>query len=195
VVACLSGASVASPASASAAGQDAGTISIVETPAAVAGACLPALFALTNTAVEEPSGFRLRISASAPLCDPIEVTAAIYAMPTDGTQWPQTLVNTRRFTLSGAGVTEVVFTRPCVPAQFDVVTGPTPPEIAPWAEWHGPMLFPFDTGTALQSPGCGGPAPVVPEAPLTLLLPLSAVVLVSGVAAVAGRRRRGVVAG
>jgi hypothetical protein len=41
--------------------------------------------------------------------------------------------------------------------QFDVVTGDTPGTIAPWAAWHGPLLFPLDTRTAFQDRGtsCG----------------------------------------
>ena len=60
------------------------------------------------------------------------------------------LVDSKRFTLQAAGVTEIRFTKGCAPQQFDVLTGATPQVIAPNGEFHGPLLFPFDTNTALQ---------------------------------------------
>jgi len=195
VLACLGAGAVATPAGAE---DRAATsaIEIVETPGEPGRGCLPALFALRQTSSEDEQTFRLRISVTAPLCEPLAATAAVYAMPLDGSQWPQRRLETRDFTLSGNGVTEVVFTKPCSPAQLDVVTGPTPLEIAPWGEWHGPLLFPFDTSTARQSAGCGGPAPVVPETPLALLLPVSGAAVVGVVmAAMSVRRNRAVAAG
>jgi hypothetical protein len=147
------------------------------------------VFALRSSSDADATTFRLRITVTAPLCAPVTATAAVYGMPEDGRAWPQHLLETVDFVLHEPGVTEVRFTRDCAPTQFDVLTGATPPVIAPWAEWHGPLLFPFDTSTALQSFGCG-PTPVVPEVPVALLLPLSAAGVVGTGAFVLGRRRR-----
>jgi hypothetical protein len=108
-----------------------------------------------------PSSFVLRILVLQPRCTPLQATAAVYGMPADGSVWPQDLVDTAPVTLSGAGVTEVTFERTCSPAQFDVVTGTTPDRIAPWAAWHGPLLFPLDTRSAFQDRGttCAEPPP------------------------------------
>ena len=92
---------------------------------------------------------------TAPLCSRINVIAAIYQMPGNGVAWPQTLLETAPFTLREPGVTEVIFAKTCTPAQFDVITGATPPVISPLGPWHGPLLFPFDTSTSLQWFGCG----------------------------------------
>lgn len=166
----------------------AGNISVTHLPSDASGICLPPLFALRSSTIVGATSFTLRITVAAPLCAPLDVTAAIYAMPGDGVAWPQDLRETLGFVLSEPGITDVTFTNDCSPLQFDVLTGPTPQVIAPWGEWHGPMLFPFDTSTALQSFGCG-PTPVVPESPSALLLPLSAAAVV-GVGAVVVARRR-----
>lgn len=168
-----------------------GNISVTHVPSGASGICLPPLFALRSSTSVGATSFTLRITVAAPLCAPLDVTAAIYTMPGNGVAWPQRLRETLAFVLSEPGVTEVTFVNDCSPVQYDVLTGPTPQEIAPWGEWHGPMLFPFDTSTALQSFGCG-PAPVVPESPSVLLLPLSAAAVVGAGAVVVARRRRSV---
>lgn len=166
-------------------------IQIVQTPAPgpAPGFCLPQFLAMRYTTSSDATTFRLRVTVIAPLCAPITAVAAIYAMPGSGVSWPQTLLETKPAELSGPGVTEIVFTRGCRPVQFDVVTGATPQEIAPWGAHHGPLLFPFDTDTTRQYAECG-PAPVVPEAPVALLLPLSAVALAGGVVGLMVIRRR-----
>lgn len=125
-------------------------IAVVQTPSGSDEACQPALTALSNTVHNNPESFVLTVTASAPLCDPIDATAVIYAMPGNGVAWPQELVETADFTISEAGVTEITFTKTCDPVQFDVVTGPTPEVISPLGDKHGPLLFPLDTGTSLQ---------------------------------------------
>jgi len=158
-------------------------------PTGPSGFCLPAWLALRSEPTLRSTSFTLRVTALAPLCEPVQATAAVYAMPGDGVAWPQTLVETAPVALSGPGVTDVVFRVDCAAAQqFDVIVGATPAEIAPWGPWHGPLLFPFDTSTAHQSHGCG-PDPVIPEAPLAVVLPVSAA-LVGGVVALDVLRRR-----
>ena len=125
-------------------------VSVTQTPYAQQGKCAPALTALSNTIDGDAQNFIVRVTASAPLCDPINAVAAVYAMPGNGIAWPQVLVDSKRFTLQAAGVTEIRFTKGCAPQQFDVLTGATPQVIAPNGEFHGPLLFPFDTNTALQ---------------------------------------------
>jgi hypothetical protein len=86
-------------------------------------------------------------------------------MPDGFAAWPQTLAERRELLIDAAGVTEVRFAKGCVPLQFDVVTGATPATIAPWAQWHGPLLFPGDVRTALQhrpSANCGAPPTTTP---------------------------------
>jgi hypothetical protein len=147
-----------------AAGADTGErISVLTRELQTDAACLPRALALSYTVADTDTSFVLRITASAPLCDPVDATAAIYAMPGNGVAWPQTLTETRTFRIASAGTYSVRFTKTCLPEQFDVVVGATPNTIAPWAQVHGPLLFPFDTNTATQHWGW----PCQPVAPQT----------------------------
>lgn len=126
-------------------------ISVVQADAATQGPCLPRWAALSYTVADTATAFTLTVTASAPLCDPVwDVSAVIYEMPGDNVAWPQELRERTTFVIEKAGTTTITFTKTCVPVQFDVVTGATPQTIAPWGEWHGPLLFPLDTNTALQ---------------------------------------------
>lgn len=126
-------------------------ISIVQTDTPTQGPCLPRWLALSYTVADTATSFTLNVTASAPLCDPVwDASAVIYAMPGDSIAWPQELRERVAFTISKAGTTAITFTKTCLPVQFDVVTGATPQTIAPWGEWHGPLLFPLDINTALQ---------------------------------------------
>ncbi len=116
--------------------------------------CLPPLFAMTSNVFADENIFRLRVTISTQLCEPINATAVIYAMPGNGVAWPQQLVETLAVPLGPAGVTDIVFRKSCAAQQFDVVVGETPSTISPTGPWHGPLLFPFDTNTALQHWGC-----------------------------------------
>lgn len=132
-------------------------VTITQTPSGATTPCVPPPLGLTYTTENTPESFTLRIVAASPPCSPFEAKAVVYAMPTNGEQWPQTLSEAVPFTISEAGVTEVVFAKGCEPVQFDVLTGATPAVISPLGEWHGPLLFPFDTATSLQwfgSPDC-----------------------------------------
>ena len=136
-------------------------ITIEQTVSPDQGDCRPPLLALKNTAGETDTTFALRILVSAPLCDPITATAVVYAMPGDGVAWPQQLVETKDFVIREAGVITVTFAKTCNPVQFDVLVGATPRTIDPLGEWHGPLLFPLDTGTSLQYFGCTSPTTTV----------------------------------
>jgi LPXTG-motif cell wall-anchored protein len=135
-------------------------VTITQTPSGGGGLCVPPPLGLTYTTANTPESFTLRVVAASAPCTPIEAKAVIYAMPdgaTPGNEWPQTLVEAVPFTISEAGVTEIVFAKDCDPVQFDVLTGATPQVISPTGEWHGPLLFPLDTATSLQwfgTPGC-----------------------------------------
>lgn len=127
-------------------------ITITQTALAPITTCTTPEQALSYTTFSDNSIFRLRVRASSPLCSPITATAVVYAMPGDGSLWPQTLSQTKSFTISGASQTDIVFSKDCTPAQFDVVTGATPQTISPLGERHGPLLIP-DVNTAYQDPG------------------------------------------
>jgi len=128
-------------------------ITITQTPGAPLSTCGSAAQSLSYTTFSDTSIFRLRVVAASPLCQPVTAVAAIYAMPTDGSQWPQRLAETKSFTISQAGTTDIVFTKDCSPSQFDVLTGDTPAVISPLGERHGPLLFPTSLDTAYQDPG------------------------------------------
>lgn len=169
-------------------GSSGSAVTVTEQVAPSGAPCLPALFALRNTPVNTPTSFTLRIEVTAPLCDPVNAAGVVYGMPGKGVAWPQTLLERRGLTLQQPGVVEVSFAKGCTAAQFDVITGDSPPRIAPTGPWHGPLLFPVDTGTAMQywgdGPAC--PAPVIPEFPL----PAAAAVAAAAVAALALARQR-----
>ena len=148
-------ASAASAAGAAAA--EPSNIQIVQTPSGGGGICLPPALAMRQSTRSDATTFRLIIRVTAPLCARVNAVAAIYKMPGNGVAWPQTLLETAPFSLREPGTTEVIFTKTCTPAQFDVITGATPPVISPTGPWHGPLLFPFDTATSLQyfgDPSC-----------------------------------------
>jgi LPXTG-motif cell wall-anchored protein len=133
-------------------------ITVEQTPDPEQGPCVvrnpPLVDPLSNFVRSTPEEFRLRIIVSEPLCEPIEATAVIYAMPGNGESWPQRFVEKLDFTLQEAGETVVTFTKTCDPVQFDVITGATPEVIDPLGEWHGPLLFGLDTSTSFQHWGC-----------------------------------------
>jgi hypothetical protein len=131
-------------------------ISVSFTPSGAVGWCSWP-FAMTYTTIQTPTTFTLRVFVPTQLCEPINPTAAVYLMPGNGAQWPQQLQETKNFQLSEAGFTDITFRKDCEPSQFDVVVGATPQAIAPWGEWHGPLLFPLDTNTAHQDGGSNCP--------------------------------------
>jgi hypothetical protein len=146
-------------------GEPSSTVAVDFTASDADGPCLDPLFALSNTVSNTEDAFVLRIAVSAPLCAPLEAAAVIYDMPGDGVAWPQTLGERLEFTLDEPGVLEVTFTKGCGASQFDVLTGDSPQTISPTGPWHGPLLFPLDTGTTLQHTGddctdAGGPSTV-----------------------------------
>ena len=135
-----------------------GTITVVQTPIPNDGDCNPlGRLQWTYTTESTSEFFKLTVVNPTNLCDPVDAVAAIYAMPTDGSVWPQTLSSTEDFTISTASVTTITFSKDCDPAQFDVLTGDTPPVIAPTGPYHGPLLFPTDVATAEQYNGCVEP--------------------------------------
>ncbi len=138
-------------------------INITQQDAPDQPACLPGILGLTNTVTSTAKSFTLTVNASAPPCDPIHATAAIYAMPGNGTAWPQNLVETKDFTISAAGTTTIEFVKGCDAQQFDVLVGATPEVIDVTGPFHGPLLFPFDTGTAEQYWGCAEGTTTVPS--------------------------------
>jgi LPXTG-motif cell wall-anchored protein len=150
-------------------------ITVVQTPAAEQGPCVvrnpPLVDPLSNFVFSDPEIFRLRIIVKEPLCEPIDVTAVIYAMPGNGEAWPQRFVEKLDFTLQEAGETVVTFTKTCDPVQFDVITGETPEVIAPLGEWHGPLLFGLDTSTSFQHWGCPVDATVLESTTVPAVVP------------------------
>lgn len=134
-------------------------ISVVETPDPEQGPCLPFWLSLSVRVSSSANSFVLTVIASAPLCEPLEATAVIYSMPGNGVAWPQQLAEAQKFTISQAGTTVITFSKDCLPVQFDVVTGATPPTIRPTGPWPSPMLFPLDIATAEQYWGYPCPPP------------------------------------
>lgn len=118
-------------------------ITITQTTVPSGWFCLPSALALRPTVTSTPTSFVLVIKAIARPCNTVTAHAVIYLMPSNGGAWPQTLDQKQTFTISKQGTTTITFAKHCKPAQFDVVTGATPPTIAPWGPWHGPPLFPF----------------------------------------------------
>jgi hypothetical protein len=145
------------------------TVDVQFTPSGETGQCRDPFFALSNTVSSSPEAFVLRVTVAAPLCHPLPAAAAIYEMPGDGVAWPQTLAERLDFTLYEPGVMEITFTKGCGAAQFDVLTGATPGTISPTGPHHGPLLFPFDTGTTLQydGPDCAEVSPTTEVPPTT----------------------------
>ncbi|HTN99143.1 MAG TPA: hypothetical protein VL068_00600 [Microthrixaceae bacterium] len=137
-------------------------IRITQEVAANQPLCLPGTLGLTNNVKSTAESFKLTVKAFNPRCSPVVATAAIYAMPGKGTAWPQRLVETKDFTIDAAGTTTIEFMKTCAAQQFDVVVGPTPEVIDITGPWHGPPLFPFDTGTAQQYWGCAEGTTTVP---------------------------------
>ena len=135
---------------------------IVQTTDNIQSTCLPSILSLSNKVSSSETEFVLTVIASAPLCEPIRATAAVYAMPSNGVAWPQTLVEATPFTIFEAGTTVITFHKSNTCVQFDVITGYAPQTISPLGPWHGPLLFPLDLATAEQHWGCP-PEPVPVE--------------------------------
>ncbi len=138
------------------------------TPEPAAPGCTAFPLEVTHTPGSTAQEFRIRIRVARRLCAPVGATAAVYAMPSYSTAWPQTLSERKVVTLQEPGTYVVSFAKGCAPQQFDLLAGTaastTPQVIAPTGPWHGPLLFPFDLATSLQWRGCG-PDPVIPEFP------------------------------
>jgi hypothetical protein len=132
-----------------------GTITVEQTALPYQGGC-NALGRLQWTYSYESTdaAFKLVVRNPTTLCDPVAATAVIYQMPADGSRWPQTLAASQTFSIGGASITTITFSKDCTPVQFDVVTGATPPVISPVGPFHGPLLFPLDTNTTRQYNGC-----------------------------------------
>lgn len=126
-------------------------ITITQTTKPSGWFCLPSFFALYPKVTHTPTTFVLEVNAWIRPCNTVTAHAVIYLMPENGGAWPQTLDQKQTFTINKRGKTTITFAKHCVPAQFDVVTGATPPVIAPWGPWHGWPLFPFQfLTTSLQ---------------------------------------------
>lgn len=148
VVAPGAGATTASAAGAADTSPD---ITVTQTTKPPGWFCLPSFLALRPHVTSTPTSFVLTIDAVVKPCNTVTAHAVIYLMPTNGGAWPQTLDQKQTFTISQRGTTTITFAKHCQPAQFDVVTGATPPTIAPWGPWHGLPLFPFQfLTTSLQ---------------------------------------------
>ena len=133
------------------------SVRVTFTPSSAQGPCVSFPVGVQHTPQNSPTTFVLKVVVTRPLCQSVKATAAIYSMNQYPNAWPQTLFTTSAFTLQAPGTTVVEFTKGCRPVQFDVVTGATPQVISPTGQWHGPLLFPFDTSTALQWGGCPTP--------------------------------------
>ena len=128
------------------------TVQITERPSGGSGPCVDPTTSIatgntTRTVRSTATEFAVVITTVQPLCGPLDATAVIYAMPGNGTAWPQTLARSTPLRIQAAGTTTVAFSRACGAAQFDIVTGPVPTEVAsPFAA--PPLLFPLDIETA-----------------------------------------------
>lgn len=128
------------------------------------------LLVASYTKSNTPDAYTVNVTLSEDLCSPIFPRAAIYAMPGNGVAWPQELVTVKTFELQKAGTYSIRFNKVCGPQQFDVINGQTPQTIAPWGEWHGPLLFPLAEDSALQYWGsvCEEATTSVPETTSTV---------------------------
>lgn len=136
------------------------SITITQTPSGNLAECVSYTEALVTKSltawpVSDEATFRLHINASKPLCEPIEATAVVYKMP-DASRWPQTLHETKSFTISEAGETVITFAKACDRVQYDVTTGSNPQVLNTGIDHT--LLFPGRTDTAFQhvgnGPGC-----------------------------------------
>lgn len=154
LVACGAAVLIAPAVAGAAEGDDAtAKITVVQTPAENQDApCKNFPDGASYTTDSSAESFVLTVTLDAPLCEPINATAAIYAMKSATEPWPQTLAETKDVILSEAGVTAISFAKDCLPVQFDVINGATPASIN-WGSDHGPLLFPGDVATAEQYPG------------------------------------------
>ncbi len=146
---------LASAQPAQAGGPSSPAVSFVAQPSTAPCAVFPA--GVIRNVGSTATTFTVTIVVPRNLCTPVGATAAVYAMPSATVAWPQTLVSRTPFTMQQSGTYTVTFSKGCDPQQFDLIAGTsnsvTPPTIAPTGPWHGPLLFPFDTTTALQWPG------------------------------------------
>lgn len=139
-----------------------GIITVEQAPLPYDGDCVPTALARLNpsyffaTTESTPGAFKLIVTNTVDLCEPVAAVAAIYGMPDGGGQWPQRLLSTKDLTIGTASTTIITFTKDCQPAQFDVLTGETPPVIDVGGPYHGPLLFPTDVSTSEQyfAAGC-----------------------------------------
>jgi len=181
------------------------SVQVTERPYGGSGPCVDPTTSIstgntTRTVRSTATEFAVVITTVQPLCGPLDATAVIYAMPGNGTAWPQTLARSTPLRIQTAGTTTVTFSRACGAAQFDIVTGSVPSEVeSPFAA--PPLLFPLDIETAEQDWGSGqtncstttipNPPPAVPESPAAALLPAVAVAGAgAGIGLLARRRRR-----
>ena len=181
------------------------SVQVAEQPSASTGPCVDAASTIasgntTRTVTSTATEFTLVVRTARSLCSPLDATAVVYAMPGNGAAWPQTLARSTPVRIQQAGTTTITFSRGCGAAQFDVVTGTVPTEVAsPFAA--PPLLFPLDIETAEQDWGNGqtncstttvpNPPPVVPESPAAALLPAVAVAgAAAGFGLLARRGRR-----
>lgn len=133
----------------------ASVITVTQTPSGILGECVKDDAALGTLQVYPYSTmdfFQLTVIATAPLCNPIQAKAAVYAMPAEG-QWPQTFVETKAVTIQEAGTTVITFAKGCDRVQYDLVTGATPQQIN--TGFDHTLLFPGNLGTAFQHVGNG----------------------------------------
>lgn len=161
IMASLVGMSAAGAAPAAPAAQpENGSIEVKFTPLPDNGAgafCLPPFLGMQSSVGITPTTFTLKVTVETRLCNQVNAVAAIYGMPGNGVAWPQELKTTKPVSIRERGITEIIFTRGCAPEQYDVIVGATPQTISPLGPWHGPLLFPFDVNTSLQSWECGPP--------------------------------------
>lgn len=132
-------------------------ITVVQTPSG-GGDCVDPTLALTNGTLSvypysDTSVFRLSVHASAPLCSPLTAKATVYAMPANGDQWPQTLVESKTITIQEAGDTVITFAKACDRVQYDLVSGDVPAVLN--TGFDHTLLFLGNLETAFQHVGNG----------------------------------------
>ena len=136
----------------------ASAITVTQTPSGNTSECVQPDVAIQQGVVtvqpfSDASVFRLTINTSVPLCAPLTSVATVYAMPANGDQWPQQLVETKAISITEAGTTVVTFAKGCDRVQYDLVTGATPAVLNSGLDHT--LLFPANLETAFQHVGNG----------------------------------------
>jgi hypothetical protein len=147
-------------------------LTIVQTPGDDTAQCVSVSDAsaagdLSADVADGPEAVVMTIELRTRLCNPLELKASIYSMPTTGGSWPQTLSVDKTFTIQAPGTTVVTFAKGCDNVQYDIHRGISPEWIHPdFGIMHGPLLY-AHTAVVHFGRGVCAPSTTTTTAPTT----------------------------